>query len=98
MSLFVSILAVCILVKLGIRTIELCLMVIISPLFFACLVADATRPIFKRFIMNFITTAFQTVFMSIIYIIGIEWMQQYASADETDLLLWILGSLSWPLY
>ena len=95
MSLFVSILAVCILVKLGIRTIELCLMVIISPLFFACLVADATRPIFKRFIMNFITTAFQTVFMSIIYIIGIEWMQQYASADETDLLLWILGSLSW---
>ncbi|HHX56667.1 MAG TPA: type IV secretion system protein, partial [Clostridiales bacterium] len=95
MSLLVTILAICILVKLGIRTIELCLMVIVSPLFFACLIADTTRPIFKRFIMNFITSSFQTVFMSVVYIIGIEWMQQYASASETDLALWILGSLNW---
>ncbi len=54
-----------VMVKLVLRSIELALLMVISPAFFACLSTDVTKEYFKKFISVFIQVATQTLFMAI---------------------------------
>ncbi len=64
----VTLISACmVMVKLTLRSIELCLMVIVSPAFFACASSDVTKPYFKSFITTFLQVALQLLFMAIVY-------------------------------
>lgn len=52
-------------IKLVLRSIELAVLMVISPAFFACLSTDVTKEYFKKFISVFIQVAAQTLFMAI---------------------------------
>lgn len=72
MSLIVIIVSLLILGKLMIRSIQLVMMTVVSPLFFACASADVTKQYFKNFITAFLQCGLQIVFMVIIYGVGIR--------------------------
>ena len=66
--LVIGVVLVCVsivMVKLVLRSIELALLMVISPAFFACLSTDVTKEYFKKFISVFIQVATQTLFMAI---------------------------------
>ena len=52
-------------IKLVLRSIELAVLITVSPAFFACLSSDVTREYFKKFISIFLSVALQTLFMII---------------------------------
>lgn len=52
-------------IKLVLRSIELAMLMVISPAFFACLSSDVTKEYFKKFISVFIQVSAQTLFMAI---------------------------------
>ena len=54
-----------IIVKLVLRSIELAVLMTVSPAFFACLSTDVTKEFFKRFMSVFLQVACQTLFMVI---------------------------------
>lgn len=60
-------------IKLKMRQIEICCMMAISPLFFACASSDAMQEYFKKFIMSFISVVIQTLFMAIVILVGMTW-------------------------
>lgn len=66
--LIIGVVLVCVsivMIKLVLRSIELALLMVISPAFFACLSTDVTKEYFKKFISVFIQVAAQTLFMAI---------------------------------
>ena len=66
--IIIGVVLVCVsivMVKLVLRSIELALLMVISPAFFACLSTDVTKEYFKKFISIFIQVAAQTLFMAI---------------------------------
>ena len=68
LMIIIGVVMVCVslvMIKLVLRSIELALLMVISPAFFACLSSDITKEYFKRFISIFIQVASQTLFMSI---------------------------------
>lgn len=56
-----------IIIKLSLRSIELSLLMIVSPAFFACYSSEITKPYFKNFIVTFLQCALQIVFMAVVY-------------------------------
>jgi hypothetical protein len=54
-----------VMIKLVLRSIELAMLIVVSPAFFACLSSDVTKEYFKKFISVFIQVASQTLFMAI---------------------------------
>lgn len=66
--------AAIILVKLILRSIELSLLVIISPTFFACYSSETTKPYFKNFILTFIQCAVQIIFISVVFHLSADWL------------------------
>lgn len=67
MMLVLSIAVLVICVKLGIRAVKLAMYQGIAPVFFGLSASDATRRYFVNFILQFIVTAFQIVFISIFF-------------------------------
>lgn len=63
----------CVNVKLQMRQIEICCMIAISPLFFACAGFESLSEYFKKFIMTFISVVIQTLFMAIVILVGMTW-------------------------
>ena len=55
-------------VKLIIRTIEISMLTVISPVFFACSVGEATMPYFKKFISTFLAVCAEIIFMGLVYL------------------------------
>lgn len=72
-----------IMVRLVLRSLELSLLIIVSPAFFACYSSDVTRPYFKSFIMTFIQCAVQIVFMAVVYFVGTSFIVN-ADTMNTD--------------
>lgn len=68
LMLIIGVILVCVsivVIKLVMRSIELAMLMVISPAFFACLSSDVTKEYFKRFISTFLQVAAQTLFMAI---------------------------------
>ena len=55
-------------IKLIIRTLEIAMLSVISPVFFACSVGEATMPYFKKFITAFLSVAAEIIFMAVVYL------------------------------
>ena len=55
-------------IKLIIRTLEIAMLSVISPVFFACSVGEATMPYFRKFITAFLSVAAEIVFMGVVYL------------------------------
>lgn len=78
-----------IMVRLVLRSLELSLLIIVSPAFFACYSSDVTRPYFKSFIMTFIQCAVQLVFMAVVYYVGTRFAVSATTPEtSTDLWMW----------
>lgn len=86
-----------IVVKLMIRTFEISALLVVSPVFFACMTADTTRQYFQRFITTFISVVAEILFMAIVYAIGTEWCVQDSTItvinSRKELTVWILGAI-----
>lgn len=84
--------AAIIMVKLVLRALELSLLLIVSPAFFACYSSEVTKPYFKNFIMTFIQCALQIVFIAVVYYVGTRFVVN-ATTPETfkDLCTWFVN-------
>ena len=86
-----------IVVKLMIRTFEISALLVVSPVFFACMTADTTRQYFQRFITTFISVVVEILFMAIVYAIGTEWCVQDSTMtvinSRKEFTVWILGAI-----
>lgn len=96
----VIILVICglIMIKLMLRTFELALYCSVSPAFFACLLGDATKGYFKRFIDGLLSSALSLVYMGIIYIAGSYWckvltMNNVGVDSPMDVLVWLSSAM-----
>lgn len=65
--IYVIVLLFKVIIKLMLNSFEIALLMSVSPVFFACLVSDATKQYFRRFITTFIGVAFQLLFMILTY-------------------------------
>lgn len=68
LMLVMGVVLVCVslvMIKLCLRSIELAMLIVVSPAFFACLSTDVTKEYFKRFLQVFLQVATQTLFMAI---------------------------------
>lgn len=70
-GLVVMIISIAILIKLMIRNIQLAIMVIAAPPFFATLATDTTKHYFRNYITSFLQCALQVVFMCLVWYVGI---------------------------
>jgi hypothetical protein len=98
MLLVIGVLAGLILIKLTLRSLEIAMLIIVSPVFFACLAGDSTKQYFKKFIMNFIGVVFHIVFMAIVYVIGMEWLSQhshYSGNVFDNFAMWMMSGIPW---
>ncbi len=91
-----AILIICglVMIKLMLRTFELALYCSVSPAFFACLLGDATKGYFKRFIDGLLSSALSLVYMGIIYLAGSYWckvltMNNVGVDSPMDVLVWL---------
>ena len=64
-----------VIIKLTLRSIELTLLVTVSPAFFACISSDITRPYFRNFILTFVQVSAQIIFMAVVLYIGTKHLQ-----------------------
>ncbi len=70
--IFLLIMVILVYVKLILRELEIACMTCISPIFFGCWVSDVTRPYFKNFLATFFSVVFETVFMAITLVLGVQ--------------------------
>lgn len=84
-TIFLSIIIVFMIVyiKLVIRVLEIAMMIVVSPVFFACSVGEATMPYFKKFVSALIAVGAEIVFMAVVYI-AYMW---YISSNETTVIV-----------
>lgn len=80
-----------IMLRLVLRSIELSLLVIVSPAFFACYSSEITKPYFTNFIITFLQCALQIVFMAVVYALSSDWMLKINSASTAeDVWVWFI--------
>ena len=96
----VIILVICglVMIKLMLRTFELALYCSVSPAFFVCLLGDATKGYFKRFIDGLLSSALSLVYMGIIYLAGSYWckvitMNNVGVDSPMDVLVWLSSAM-----
>ena len=75
--------ALIIIFKLALRSIELSMLVVVSPAFFACYSSEITKPYFKNFITTFLQCALQIVFISVVYALSADWMTDITNVEGT---------------
>ena len=81
-----------IMIKLILRSLELSLLLIVSPAFFACYSSEITKPYFKNFILTFVQCSLQVVFMSIVYALSSDWMAKMNTASTIeDVWAWVIA-------
>lgn len=66
----------------------------VSPAFFACLLGDATKGYFKRFIDGLLSSALSLVYMGLIYLAGSYWckvltIHNVGVDSPMDVLVWL---------
>ena len=71
-------------VKLIIRTLELSMLAVVSPVFFACSVGEATMPYFRKFITAFLSVGAEIIFMGIVYL-AFLWYCQGVNLTEVSI-------------
>ena len=54
-------------IKLIIRSLELGMLSVVSPVFFACSVGEATMPYFRKFLTAFLSVSAEIIFMALVY-------------------------------
>ncbi len=74
--------------KLVMRSLEITMMTLVSPIFFALLVGDTTKAYFRKFISAFIGVVAELVFMSIVFAIYCYWTSSHVAglSISTDAL------------
>ena len=80
-----------IVIKLVFRSFELAMLLCVSPAFFACASADATKPYFKNFVTNFIRCAFQIIFMAVVWVVAVNWQitkTDFSTYKDIGSFLW----------
>ena len=55
-------------IKLIIRSLEIAMLSVVSPVFFACAVGEASMPYFRKFITAFLSVAAEIIFMAVVYL------------------------------
>jgi hypothetical protein len=96
MAVVVAVVSIRIIIKLTLRSLEIALMMVVAPVFFACWVGEATKQYFRKFMLNFIGVVFNIVFMAIVYIVGTEWLSQSANVStNADTFMWLFSMLPW---
>ena len=89
--LIMLIAVVFVMLKLVLRSLELSLLMIVSPAFFACYSSEITKPYFKNFILTFLQCALQIVFMAVVYALSADWLTNVNSASTTeDVWAWFI--------
>jgi type IV secretory pathway VirB6-like protein len=91
MLVAVIITAFCVECKLIMRTFQIGVLITVSPPFFACLTADATRDYFKRWLNSFLSTACEVIFMALIYAMGTSYLTHESFFTDTA---WSLVAIS----
>lgn len=87
-----------IMVKLVLRSLEISLLIIVSPAFFACYSSDITKPYFKNFIMTFIQCAVQIVFMAVVYFVGTSFMVDTDTMETESIAeVWLWFTSTTPI-
>lgn len=72
--------------KLFIRCFELAMLECVAPAFFACICGEATKEYFKKFIVTFLSTVLDVVFIGIIFYIYAKYLEgAFTNVDVTDL-------------
>lgn len=92
-GLVVAVICGCVIVKIVMRSFEITIMTVISPVFFACLLGDATKPYFRNFLSEFLSSVCSLAWMTLIYVGGVAWinqinMQKVNAEDITDIITW----------
>ncbi len=74
--------ALLIIFKIVLRSIELSLLMIVSPAFFACYSSEITKPYFKNFMTTFLQCALQIVFMSVVFALSANWLTDITTTNN----------------
>ncbi len=86
--------SILILIKLITRGLELTMLSIVSPAFFACYSSDVTKQYFRTFVVTFLQVALQIVFMMVVFYIGSEWVDESMSIDgHKSVISWMLAMI-----
>lgn len=80
-SLAMTVVAIIVSIKLAMRYLKISCLACVSPLFFGFVVGEETRPYFKNFISEFINTVMETLYMAIVYVIGLNWYNHTSAAE-----------------
>lgn len=81
-------------IKLMIRVLEITLMVIVSPPFFACLAGgESTQRYFRNFIVTFVSVVVETIFMAIVLGLGSNWWGNVSSSTYDNYIINFLPNL-----
>ena len=92
--LIMLIAVVFVMLKLVLRSLELSLLMIVSPAFFACYSSEITKPYFKNFILTFLQCALQIVFMAIVYALSAEFILGINRVtDAVEAWVWFVKTL-----
>jgi hypothetical protein len=92
----VGVLICIVFVKLTFRSINIALLIVSSPLFFACWTGDETKQYFKKFMANFLAVTFELAFMAIVYITGCHMLVTHSvNAPFNNLQGWATTGLTW---
>lgn len=73
------------------RGFEMTALVTVSPIFFATLVGEGTKPYFKKFMASFISTCCYLFFVAVVYAVGTIWISESISSAGTTAGLLIFG-------
>ena len=80
-------------IKLIIRSLELGMLSVVSPVFFACSVGEATMPYFRKFLSAFLSVSAEIIFMALVYMAFLWYCKE---TNLTPILLEDLYKLSSP--
>lgn len=72
-------------IKLIIRSLEIAMLSVVSPVFFACAVGEASMPYFRKFITAFLSVAAEIVFMGVVYLAFLWYCKNAFPVEELNL-------------
>ena len=78
----VSIVIICIFVKLTIRCFEMTCLITVAPAFMACFAGDITKKYGQRYIETVISIGLDLVFIAVVYTIGLQWLNKLAAENS----------------
>lgn len=82
-TLVIIVVSIVILIKLLIRNVQLCILVVTAPAFFATLSSESTKRYFQNYITAFLQCSLQVVFMCIVWYIGIFLLNNHTISGDS---------------